>query len=140
MFQLAIEVMTPLPDIAPEHKREICCATVGALILDEIPERDVRQIHLLIGHLIEFRNVELDRIQLREIPLVRLLISLEEIRLVNEVARNDVVDILDVLADFTDLVERCDGRADHVEKGDLKLAGAGCLERANVLEHIKGGG
>src|SRR5438067_2437707 len=140
MFQLAIEVMTPLPDIAPEHKRKFGCRTVGVLVLDEILEGDIRQIHLLIDHLIEFRNIELDRIQLREIPLMRLLIPLEEIRLVNEVARNDVVDILGVLADFTDLIERCDGRAEHVEKDDLKLASAGCLERTDPLERIKRGG
>ncbi len=136
--ELLVDIAHPFANIATQHEGKIAGLAVSGLVVDEVLEGDVGQIHLLVGDLVELRNVDLiGRIDLGEIFLVGLLVPVEEARLVDEIARDDIIQALDIFGDFTHFLERGDGRTDDVKEAQVELAVARGLERADAVERIE---
>src|SRR5690606_24051513 len=77
------------------------------------------------------------RIELGEVLLVGLLVPLEEIRLVDEIAGDDVVDAVHILGKLVDFFQRSNGGADDVKERQLELSGTGRFERADAIESVE---
>src|SRR5215472_18060180 len=127
-----------MSDIAAQHERVIGRLGLCVLVSDKGQERNGGQFHLLIGHFVEFRDLDDNGVlELLKVGSMRRLIPLEEIGIVDEVLDQEIFRVGGERRSFLDLVQRSDRRAEDMEhyKGDLPLLDR--FEKADIAQSVQ---